>query len=70
MERGIKVYICPTCQKIFDTEEAITKHSLKCWKEYNPNHKSKSAPHSEDIVKRIVDNDITNFFKGLQSCKK
>lgn len=62
------MYICPTCNKQFNTEEEITKHSLKCWREHNPNHKSKSAPHSEDVVIRNINSDIFEFFEGL--CKK
>ena len=34
------MYICPTCQKQFDNSEDVAKHSLKCWREHNPNHKS------------------------------
>lgn len=63
------MYICPTCNRIFENEEAITKHSLKCWKEHNPNYKSIPAPHSEDIVTRNVNNDIINFFVSLQKGK-
>lgn len=60
------MYICPTCGKGFETEEALTKHYLKCWKEKNPNHKSKSAPRSEDINTREVSNDIANFFNSFK----
>ena len=54
--------ICPTCQRKFESEEAIAKHSLKCWKEYNPNHISKPAPRSEDITRREVNDEAVNFF--------
>lgn len=65
------MYICPTCNKQFSTEEDITKHSLKCWREHNPNHRSKEAPHSEDIVERKMNDDIFKFFEGfLAICKK
>ena len=60
------MYICPTCNKQFDNEETIAKHSLKCWKEHNPNYKSKSAPHSDNIEIREIDNNILNFFALLQ----
>ena len=60
------MYICPTCNKIFTDEKSITNHSLKCWKEHNPNHKSIPAPHSEDIVIRHVNDDIMNFFASFQ----
>lgn len=64
------MYICPTCNKQFDTAEKVAKHSLKCWKEHNPNHISKPAPHSDNIINRQMDNNILNFFEGLQQCKK
>lgn len=60
------MYICPVCNKSFVDEEAITKHSLKCWKEHNPNHKSTPAPHSEDRIQRKVNDDIIDFFTSLQ----
>jgi len=59
------MFICPTCNKEFYTEQAIQKHFLSCWKEKHPYHKSKSAPHSEDIETREINEDIMNFFKGL-----
>ena len=57
------MFICPTCSKQFDTDDALVKHFLRCWKEQNPNHKSKSAPRSEDINTREISDDILNFFK-------
>ena len=60
------MYICPTCNQIFENEEDIGKHFLRCWQQHNPNHKSSSAPHSEDIIERKVNNDIINFFASLQ----
>ena len=60
------MYICPTCNRKFKTEEAIAKHSLRCWKEHNPNHRSKEAPHSENITERKINSDIINFFASLQ----
>ena len=60
------MYICPTCKKGFRTEEAIKVHFLSCWKEQHPYHQSKSAPHSEDIETKEVNDDIMNFFKGLK----
>ena len=60
------MYICPTCSKEIETEDALTKHFLKCWKEKNPCHRSKSAPHSADINTREDDNDILNFFNSLK----
>lgn len=59
------MYICPTCEKEFNTEEMIRKHFLSCWREIHPYHKSKSAPRSKDIVTREVSNDIANFFEVL-----
>lgn len=59
------MFICPTCSKEFNTEEAIQKHFLQCWKEQHPYHKSKSAPKGEDVTTREVSNDIANFFNSL-----
>lgn len=61
------MYICPTCCKEFEKEEVLVKHFLKCWKDKNPNHQSKSAPRSEDINKyRCLDNRMAahKFNKG------
>ena len=67
VERKIKpMYICPTCEKQFHTEEVLTKHFLKCWKDKNPNHKSKSAPRSEDINTREVCKDVLDFFNSFK----
>ena len=63
------MYICPICKREFNTEESISTHSLKCWREHNPNHKSKPAPRSDDIVTTQMNSSILNFFEGLQ-CKK
>ena len=63
------MYICPTCNKQFNNEEAVAKHSLKCWKEHNPNHRSKEAPHSENIIERKIDSNVLNFFISLQGDK-
>ena len=63
------MYICPTCNKKFNTAEQVAKHSLKCWKEHNPNHRSKEAPHSENIIEREIDSNVLNFFTSLQGDK-
>lgn len=63
------MYICPFCNKQFNKDVDVAKHSLKCWRELNPNHKSKDAPRSEDIVTRKDNNDILNFFATLQKGK-
>jgi len=63
------MYICPICNRQFDEEEKIAKHSLKCWREHNPYHQSTPASRSENITERKVSNDIANFFEVLQ-CKK
>ena len=60
-------YICPTCNKEFYSEKTIQKHFLICWKEQHPYHKSKSAPRSEDIVTREVNDDIMNFFERMNN---
>lgn len=59
-------YICPTCNKEFDTDEEVSKHFLKCWKDNNPHHKSKPAPRSEDINTSEISDDIANFFASLK----
>lgn len=46
-------------------EEEVSKHFLKCWKNSNPHHKSKDAPHSEDIVTSEMNSDMANFFASL-----
>lgn len=62
----IMIYVCPTCNKEFSSEEEITAHLLKCWKEQNPHHKSKPAPHSEDITTVEASEDVEKFFASLQ----
>jgi len=59
-------YVCPTCDKEFNTDEEVSKHFLKCWKNNNPYHKSKSAPRSEDINTREINEDIAKFFVSLE----
>lgn len=60
------MYSCPICNRIFETEDGVAKHSLKCWKEQNPHHQSKPAPHSEDVVERMINDDILKFFASFQ----
>lgn len=60
------MYLCPECKREFNSEEGIRKHFLTCWREQHPGHKSNAAPRSEDIVTRQADNDVFNFFRGLQ----
>jgi len=60
------MYSCPICNRIFESEEGVAKHSLKCWKEQNPYHQSKPAPRSDDIVEREVSDDVLNFFASFQ----
>lgn len=60
------MYICPECNRQFNTEEALVKHYLKCWKEQNPYTQSKPAPRSEDINTREVSNDIMDFFNSFK----
>lgn len=55
------MYICPTCKRKFEKEESLSKHFLPCWKEQHPSHVSKSAPRSENIETRQVNEDIMNF---------
>ena len=60
------MYICPTCEKQFNTEEILTKHFLKCWKDRNPNHRSKPAPRSEDINTKEITSEISDFFNSFK----
>ena len=60
------MYICPTCEKQFNTEEILTKHFLKCWKDKNPNHRSKAAPRSEDINTKEITSEISDFFNSFK----
>ena len=60
------MYICPTCEKQFRTEEILTKHLLKCWKDKNPNHRSKAAPRSEDINTKEITSEISDFFNSFK----
>lgn len=60
------MFICPTCGKQFDTEDALVKHYMRCWKEKNPNHKSKPAPRSEDINTREDNQSILDFFNSFK----
>lgn len=56
------MFICPTCNKEYEKEADVVKHFLACWKEKNPYHESKNAPHSEDIEIRYVDSEVEDFF--------
>ena len=56
------MYICPTCNKEFPTEDSVVKQYLKCWQEKSPCHKSKSAPRSEPITVRKVSPEVLNLF--------
>ena len=56
------MYICPTCNREFSTEEGVAKHFLSCWKEQNPYHQSKPAPRSKDINTMEINDDVMNFF--------
>lgn len=61
------MYICPTCQRGFETEQQIQKHFLSCWKERHPFHISKEAPHSEDISNSKNEDIMLQFFGGLRN---
>ena len=60
------MFICPTCGKQFEMEDALVKHMSKCWRKKNPNHKSKPAPRSEDINTREDNQDILDFFNSFK----
>ena len=65
-------YVCPTCKQEFDNEEMLVKHFLKCWSSSNPQHKSKPAPRSADVVTTTVNDDVSEFFSSLKEgvCRK
>lgn len=60
------MFVCPTCGREFEGENVVVKHFLSCWKERNPNHKSKSAPRSEDLNTRIVNDSVLGFFETFK----
>lgn len=60
------MYICPTCGNTFATEKMITRHFLKCWREHNPNHKSKPAPCKGNTTQREMNDDVVSFFAQLK----
>lgn len=60
------MYICPVCNKEFNTDERVAKHFLQCWKEEHPYHQSKPAPRGEDIHTRKINDDMINFFNSFQ----
>lgn len=60
------MYICPICNKGFEKEESIAKHSLQCWRANNPNHKSKPAPHQCNTVKQEMSEDVADFFASFK----
>lgn len=60
------MYICPTCKRKFEKEESLSKHFLSCWKEQYPSYVSKSAPRSENIETRQVNENIMNFFNSFK----
>lgn len=60
------MYVCPTCNQGFTLEAGLVKHFLRCWKEHNPNHKSKEAPRSEDVVTRQVNAATVDFFASFK----
>lgn len=60
------MFICLDCGKEFNTEQAIQKHFLTCWKENHSYHKSKDAPRSANVVTREVNDNVLNFFNSLK----
>ena len=59
------MYICPICNQSFQTEELITKHSLRCWRAHNPNQKSKPAPRTI-VTNQEMNEDVANFFASFE----
>ena len=60
------MYICPTCHQTYKNAEDVAKHSLRCWREHNPNHKSAPAPCKGNITKRQVNEDTLKFFSSFR----
>ena len=60
------MYICPICKKAYQSDTIVAKCFMRCWKEQNPNHKSKEAPRSDDIINRQCNNEMINFFSQFQ----
>lgn len=59
------MYRCPLCNKAFPDEDTIVKHSMKCWREQYPNHKSKPAPCKGNTTVREIDPQIEEFFAAF-----
>ena len=66
LERNYNMFFCPTCRSAFATEEILTKHFLKCWREHNPNHKPKPAPCKGNTTQREMNEEVANFFARLK----
>lgn len=62
------MYICQICGKHYDDKDlhSFVLHHNKCWKEHNPNHKSGSAPRSEDINTNETNEEVANFFNSFK----
>lgn len=60
------MYTCLTCNKQFEKEEILVKHFSRCWKEKNPNVRSKPAPRSEDINTKEINNELIDFFNSFK----
>ena len=60
------MFICPTCEKQFEMEDALVKHMSKCWREKNPHLRSKPAPRSEDVNIREISNELIDFFDSFK----
>ncbi len=60
------MYICPTCSREFSTERGMSKHLLECWRDEHPYHQAKSAPRSEDVEVRKVNDEVLNFFNSFR----
>ena len=60
------MFICPTCGKQFEMEDALVKHMSKCWREKKPHLRSKPAPRSEDVNTREISNELIDFFDSFK----
>ena len=67
------MYICPTCNRLFESADGVANHSLGCWREHNRGHKSKPAPRGADVETREITDELAQFFASLEKgslCQK
>ena len=60
------MYICPICNREFETEEKIKKHNLACWRRANPYYRSKTPPQGETIITKTTNENVLDFFNSFK----